>query len=252
MPGSIWVTRTGWPRSSRRSVSVTATRACLAAVYPAPPSYASSAAMEPMLTMTPSPPAMSLGRNARVTRMTPSTLASYIHRHFSSSASASGSSPRAPPALFTSTSQASTSAANASTDAVSVTSNASGRAPRGPATSRNLSMRRAPTTTSKPSFARRAAVAAPMPLLAPVTTAVRVTGPVLLLSRLLDALGGLLLLLEQLCLGLLGLGLQLLAQGLELLAALGLLGLALLLEALVTHDFAEDLLGQAENLVDEP
>src|SRR5581483_8247481 len=170
----------------------------------------------------------------------------------SSSASATGSRPRAPPALLTSTAHSGTWAANASTDAVSVTSNASGRAPRGPATSRNRSIRRAPTTTSKPSFTRRAAVAAPMPLLAPVTTAVRVTSPVCCLGGLLHPLGGLLLLLEELGLGLLGLGFQLLAQGLELLAALGLLGLALLLEALVTHDFAEDLLGQTENLVDEP
>jgi hypothetical protein len=74
--------------------------------------------------------------------------------------------------LFTSTSQRSTCAANASTLARSRTSSAIARAPIGAATSRRRSMRRAPMITSKPASARRIAVAAPMPLLAPVTTAV--------------------------------------------------------------------------------
>ena len=60
-------------------------------------------------------------------RRTPSTFVSYIERHWSSSASAIGLSPRAPPALFTSSRQSGTEATKASTDAGSVTSSGMGR-----------------------------------------------------------------------------------------------------------------------------
>ena len=60
------------------------------------------AAIEPIMITWPSPLAISAGSRARVMRITPSTLASYIQRQCSSSASATGASPSAPPALFTS------------------------------------------------------------------------------------------------------------------------------------------------------
>jgi hypothetical protein len=75
--------------------------------------------------------------------------------------------------LLTSTSTRSSAAANAATDPASVTSSGSARAPIDDASASSRSTRRAPTTTSKPSAASRVAVAAPMPLDAPVTTATR-------------------------------------------------------------------------------
>ncbi len=72
--------------------------------------------------MWPSPLAISFGSSALVTRSVPSTLVSHIQRQSSSSASATGSSPRAPPALFTSTRHASMPSQNAWTEAASVTS----------------------------------------------------------------------------------------------------------------------------------
>ena len=50
--------------------------ACLAAVYPAPPSYTSSAAIDVTVTIRPSPDSMSLGSRAFVTRSVPITLVS--------------------------------------------------------------------------------------------------------------------------------------------------------------------------------
>src|SRR5581483_996425 len=131
-------------------------------------------AIEPMVMTWPSPEATSRGSRARVMRRTPRTLLSYIVRHFSSSACAIGSRPSAPPALLTSSRQPSTCAQNCSTAAGSVTSRgrARARAPMADATASRRSTRRAPSTTSKPSAARRRAAAAPIPLDAPVTTAV--------------------------------------------------------------------------------
>src|SRR5579872_5148239 len=126
-----------------------------------------------MLTMTPSPEATSLGRRARVMRSVPITLVSHIWRHLPSSASVSGSRPSAPPALFTSTRHEATAAQKPSTDPASATSSASGHAPGSSAArASRRSRRRAPSTTSNPAAARARAVAAPMPLEAPVTTAV--------------------------------------------------------------------------------
>ena len=122
--------------------------------------------------MVPPAPARSSGSSARVIRSVPSTFTSNIHCHPAGSPSATGSMPTAPPALLTSTSQPSSAAANSSTDAWSVTSSRTGRAPISPASSASRSSRRAATTTEKPSATSRRAVAAPMPLLAPVTTAI--------------------------------------------------------------------------------
>ena len=107
-------------------------------------------------------------------RMVPSTLVSYIVCHFCSSALATGSSPRAPPALLTSSRQGPTAPQNASTDARSVTSRGKARAsdPSCDASASRRSTRRAPMTTSNPAATSASAVAAPMPLEAPVTTAV--------------------------------------------------------------------------------
>lgn len=63
-----------------------------------------------------------LGQQRRVTRSVPSTLVSHIHRQWSRSVSATGASPRAPPALLTSTSTRLNSSASEATAASSVTS----------------------------------------------------------------------------------------------------------------------------------
>src|SRR5205823_9300565 len=132
--------------------------------------------MLPTITMWPSPERSRAGRNARVTRAVPRTFSSYIRRHASRSASATGSRPNAPPALFTSRRTSGSLATNASTEAGSVTSRATARAtppsaPMAAATRSRRSIRRAPATTSNPCRARARAVASPMPLEAPVTTA---------------------------------------------------------------------------------
>src|SRR4051794_3242056 len=125
-----------------------------------------------MVTMRPSPLAISLGSSARVVRRMLRTFRSYICDQSASELSATRSSPSAPPALLTSTEQDSTASAKASTEAASVTSRGSARAPIPSATSVSRSIRRAPMTTSNPAERRERAVAAPMPALAPVTTAV--------------------------------------------------------------------------------
>src|SRR5256885_289244 len=84
--------------------------------------------MLPTITTWPSPERSRAGRNARVTRAVPRTFSSYIRRHASRSASATGSRPNAPPALFTSRRTSGTLATNASTEAGSVTSRATARA----------------------------------------------------------------------------------------------------------------------------
>src|SRR3954453_5822539 len=135
-----------------------------------------------MSTMCPSPLAISAGNSAFVTRTTPSTLTSYIHCQSSMLASAIGSTPSAPPALFTSTRQPGTASASAATDSSSRTSRATAWPSISFASASSRSTRRAAQTTSKPSVASLRAVASPIPLLAPVTTA---TG------RLIHCLSGL-------------------------------------------------------------
>src|SRR6185437_7497879 len=112
-----------------------------------------------------------------VTRSAPSTLDWYMASQSAGSASATGSNPIAPPALLTSTvipaGSAAALAASAATDSGSVTSSAIGSMPSVPAaSSTNRSTRRAAAQTAKPSAASRRAVAAPIPLEAPVTTAI--------------------------------------------------------------------------------
>src|ERR1700688_1392489 len=107
-----------------------------------------------------------------------STLASHIVRQSSSRASAIGSSPWAPPALLSSRWTRATRAASAVTLAASATSRISATASAAPAAlisrarSRSRSSRRAPRTTWKPAAASARALAAPIPELAPVTTAI--------------------------------------------------------------------------------
>ncbi len=107
------------------------------------------------------------------------TLVSYICRQSAGSPVATGSAPSAPPALLTRTARVRNAVANSSTAARSVTSSwyavawwpASFSSA---ASASTRSLRRAVSTTRKPSAASVRAVAAPMPLLAPVTTAMGV------------------------------------------------------------------------------
>src|SRR3954467_12328268 len=123
--------------------------------------------------MAPAPDASSAGSRARVTCTRPITLTSYIWRHSSLTASATGPEPNAPPALLTSTSRRSpTAAARAAADSSEVTSVATAVPPISSATAPIRSTGRAARKTWKPASASRRAVAAPIPLLAPVTTAV--------------------------------------------------------------------------------
>ncbi|GMA38468.1 hypothetical protein GCM10025883_05130 [Mobilicoccus caccae] len=71
-------TRIGSPLSSRRSASEAYRSAALTPQYPAPFSYAPSAAMEVTVTIDPPPPARSAGINALVTATMPMTFVSYI------------------------------------------------------------------------------------------------------------------------------------------------------------------------------
>src|SRR6266487_319808 len=117
------------------------------------------------------------GRAARVIRRRPSTFVSHMRTTSSSLIASTGSWPSARPALLTSRSSRPqtrpTSATNASTLAAEVTSSSSPMPPVSSATRRTRSARRAPSTGRKPFPARARAVAAPMPLEPPVTTATR-------------------------------------------------------------------------------
>jgi hypothetical protein len=64
-----------------------------------------------------------------VIRSVPSTFVSHIQRQWSSSASITGASPRAPPALFTSTRASPAASANAATDEGDVTSSGNATPP---------------------------------------------------------------------------------------------------------------------------
>ena len=121
--------------------------------------------------MWPCPEASSAGSRALVICIRPRTLTSHIQRHWSLRAAARGSSPRAPPALLTSTSTRSRPAQKAATLLSSATSRTRASAPIRAASSRTRSSRRAPRRRWNPSPASRVAIASPMPALAPVTTA---------------------------------------------------------------------------------
>src|SRR5215211_3752619 len=153
--------------------------------------------MEPRLTMWAWGAARSRGRKLRVTRSSPTTLMSTVACQSSSRASATGSRPTPVPALLTSRSawpwRSPTAAAKASTEAGSVTSRARVVAPTSSARAWRRSVRRAPATTWKPALASRRALAAPIPLDAPVTTAIRspaMRGALLSAWGRVDPLGG--------------------------------------------------------------
>src|SRR6187455_944748 len=124
-----------------------------------------------MLTMW--PPSWMCGRQRRVMRIRPRTFVSTIVMSSSSRLSQTGSRPSARPALLTRTSKPPSSACARSTNrsqlAGSVTSRSSAKSP---SRSGRRSTRRAPTVTRAPASASACAVAAPIPLEAPVTTAV--------------------------------------------------------------------------------
>src|SRR6266508_730952 len=128
--------------------------------------------------MCPRPSSM-CGRQSRVMRVSPSTLVSSMTRSSSSSASRIVLRPRASPALFTSKSsrpsRLDASATNFLQLSASVTSSGAKKwsSPGSSATSSSIrSTRRAPSASRAPAPARARAVAAPIPLEAPVTTAV--------------------------------------------------------------------------------
>src|SRR3954447_9781231 len=151
-------------------------------------------AVEPTLTIRPSPLARSAGSSAWATWRRPRTLTSYIRRQSSGSASATGAKPNAPPASLTSTWGLSpTASASAATDSGEVTSHVAAVPSISSARAAIRSVRRAAHTTAYPSAASARAVAAPMPLLAPVTTAVRrgalLTVPILQRTVSLDPTG---------------------------------------------------------------
>src|SRR5215211_4774434 len=153
--------------------------------------------MEPRLTMWAWGAARSRGRKLRVTRSSPTTLMSTVACQSSSRASATGSRPTPVPALLTSRSawpwRSPTAAAKASTEAGSVTSRARVVAPTSSARAWRRSVRRAPATTWKPALASRRALAAPIPLDAPVMTAIRspaMRGALLSAWGRVDPLGG--------------------------------------------------------------
>src|SRR6476659_4406505 len=125
-----------------------------------------------MTTMWPSPLCSSAGSSALVTLITPVTLVSYMPCQCCSSASAIGSRPSAPPALLTSTETPGSASASSATESESVTSRRSARPPTSRTTSSTRSRRLAAPTTSKPAPASDLTVAAPIPLLAPVTSAI--------------------------------------------------------------------------------
>src|SRR4051794_11499634 len=130
-----------------------------------------------MLTTSPPPSARRAGSRAWVTRTMPRAFRSNIRAQSATSASSTVAASTAPPALLTSTSTLSTAAASARTESSSVTSHTTAVPPISRASSSIRSWRRAAQTTWNPSPASARAVAAPMPLLAPVTTAVRGMGP---------------------------------------------------------------------------
>src|SRR5215212_10793181 len=141
--------------------------------------------------------ARSRGRKPRVTRSRPTTLVSSMVCQSWSLPSATGSRPRAVPALLTSRSawpwRSPTAAVKASTEAGSVTSRGRVVAPTSSARGARRSVRRAPATTWKPARASWRVLAAPIPLEAPVTTAIRSAGmgeTLLSAWRRVDPLGG--------------------------------------------------------------
>src|SRR5829696_428698 len=114
------------------------------------------------------------GSSALVTRFRASTLTSNIHAQSSIDDASTESRPFAPPALFTSACTGPVAARwsrSASTSAWFVRSATKTDAPVSSASARSRSSRRATPTTSQPAARSARTVAAPIPELAPVTTA---------------------------------------------------------------------------------
>src|SRR6266567_153825 len=173
LPGSITITRTPNGSSSRRRLSEMASRANLDAAYGPMNGNAPRPAIELMLTIRPRD-ALRSGRNAWVTAKAPTRFTSRTRRSSSSGNSSSGPAAGIP-ALFTSPSSGAPASARSTCSlaramlAVSVTSIRTGVTPsRASATS--SSARRTVPNTRKPRPARCRAMAAPMPVEAPVTT----------------------------------------------------------------------------------
>ena len=143
-----------------------------------------TAVSEETKTMSPRRRSCIAGTNARTSRCAPTTVrsSSRVNRSESTSVIVPGATA---PAFETTTSMSPrycwTALANAATESSSVRS--SGCTTASPpsariwaATSSSLSVRRAPSATGKPARPSLSAVAAPMPELAPVTTAGRRSG----------------------------------------------------------------------------
>lgn len=108
-----------------------------------------------------------------MTRAEPVTLMAYMRSQSAMSASSTRSTPNAPPALLTSTSRRPpTASTRPATDSGEVTSHSTAVPPISCAKAVRRSRRRAAQRTWRPSAASLRAVAAPIPLDAPVTTAV--------------------------------------------------------------------------------
>ena len=119
-------------------------------------------------------PRRSSGSSALVTRFSASTLTSNIHAQSSISDASTVSRPFAPPALLTSACTGPVAARwsrRRSTSTCFVRSATKTDAPVSAASSRSRSSRRATPTTSHPAARSARTVAAPIPELAPVTTA---------------------------------------------------------------------------------
>src|SRR4051794_38019628 len=160
--GAIALTRTPDVASSLPSDLVRPMTAALDAEYGDMSGFPSLPAMLAMLTIRPQPRSRMPGTNARQVWKMPLTLTAKACSHRSTGPSHSGTFGPTMPAELTRMSTGPACAAAASTAAASVTS----------------TRRSAPPVTSSvmtrtPSSASRAAVAAPSPLMPPVTTAVR-------------------------------------------------------------------------------
>src|SRR5882724_8487499 len=178
LPGSITITRTPNGSSSRRRLSEIASRPNLDAAYGPRNGRAPRPATELMLTIRPRDGLRS-GRNACVTATAPMRFTSRTPRSSSSGNSSSGPAAGIP-ALFTSPLRGAPARARSTCSlaramlAVSVTSIRTAVTP-ARSSAASSSARRTVPKTRKPRPARCRAIAAPMPVEAPVTTTPRVT-----------------------------------------------------------------------------
>src|SRR4051794_1231614 len=188
LPGATPITRTLSRAQSRARVRVSMVRPAFDALYDERPTDGKKAAVLVTLMTTPPAPPLSMASLARHARYQgPVRLRSIVCRQASAEMRSLRAATGSTPALLTSTSRrpkrSRVAATRSSRAPRSVTSVGTARA-EPPSASICLapvsrsSTERAARTTPKPSAARRAAVAAPMPRLAPVTTTTRVTARV--------------------------------------------------------------------------